>query len=190
MQRIGSISKWSFLAAAHAVEFTSTKHRRVRVEVNSPEPTRLYLINDDGETFFLARVLGLDVIEFEVNGAFQLLTEDSGINWWSADNTSTHTAIPEAEAFVKLHEAREKNYEVLLMERVMQQNIERRMRHIHEELERKYEQREAQRLAAESPKGADSGKPAPASGREPSDPHAAPAGKGGDGDDAETGEDA
>lgn len=174
MQRIGQLTDWRYLEAGKMVEFNANRVRRVRLHVNAPDETKLYVVKPDGETAFLALVRGLDVVEFVVGGSFAILAEGAGLNWFSQEGTNRHAVVPDPAVFTRIHERREKNYEVLLMERVMRQNMEKRMAKQMAEMERRLSEREAAANAALDKRtasaGADSAKPKQGAGRKASDP--------------------
>lgn len=194
MQRIGQLIDWRYLEAGKMVEFNAARVRRVRLHVNAPDKTKLYVVKPDGETAFLALVEGLDVVEFVVGGAFSILAEGAGLNWYSQEGSVRHAVVPDPAVFTRIHERRERNYEVLLMERVMRQNMEKRLEKQMAEMERRIAERERKHVEA-----VDTGKAAPepdrakseqSAGRAPSSPSIEPApardggASGGDGEDA------
>lgn len=130
MQRILSVYDWRLLAAEHEVKMTSDveEQRLVRMRVNAPSPMQLWLrVPDAEDPIFLARVEGLDVIEFNIQGEFVLMAMGGEVWFNTLDGARADVEAVEPESFTTIVERKSQNQEMLLIERKMQENIERRM---------------------------------------------------------------
>lgn len=126
MQKLGDLTKWRPLTgdAGEGVQFPG-EARNVRLEVSAPEPTALY-IEYGGEERFLARVEGLDRIEFTVPGDFVLFADkDCMFHTVDGDRVVNVDIAPVIFTRIATRKARNPNLE--MMEWKMRQNLERRM---------------------------------------------------------------
>lgn len=177
-QKLMSLSKWRTLEEGELARFDNKKPRTVRIDVNASEFTRLYIGRPNGEAKFLACVSGRDVIEFSVDGAFDI-TADQVCDFYTVDGTDWSVAAVDDRSFTRIVERRRRNPELEYMMRAMQMNVERRLEQTKWELQEQYDRRDRereQRQRAVDP-GAGVKKPAK-SGAEPGKPDAG--GKGGD----------
>lgn len=151
MQRIFNVDKWTVIEPGQVLEFPMERPRLVRVEVNSPDAANLYLIDQAGEAFHLARVCGRDTVEFVSPGAFSLSAADGAISVYTVDGTSGHRTVEAPQSFTTIVERRRRNPELEAMMRMVNQNMEKRLAQTAEELRLQYVRREeeaARRRAA------------------------------------------
>lgn len=130
MQRILSIYDWQTLATGEQASILSDVPdlRAVRLRVNAPQGTALYITQDDIEDeIFLAYVIGLDEINFNLTGNYKLFGVGGSFSFDTLDGTRADVEPVDQTSFTNIVERVTQNPEVLLMERKMQENIERRM---------------------------------------------------------------
>ena len=129
MQRIFAIYDWQHLpVGSRATVKTDLRHQRtVRLKVNAPKPMALYLSQEDGEEMFLAHIVGLDEIEFHVQGDYTLLPLGGDVYFNTQDGSNPAVDPIEPASFTQIVERRVRNPELELMERKMAENMERRM---------------------------------------------------------------
>lgn len=168
MQRIFNVDKWQRVENGRAVNFGKSDPRRLRIDVNAPDPVKLFYSDGNGETMFLARVCGRDVIEFNALGAFSI-TVDGGDLWLATvDGEDYSFDIPDAVILTKIAERRPRNLEFEMMQYQANANIERRLQQMRRELDAEWARRQAVAPAAAEELAATSGsksggkKPAPA----------------------------
>lgn len=143
MQRLFNITKWKQAGDGTAINFGGTRPRRVRLDVNAPEPVNLFYNDPDGLVTFLARVVGRDVIEFQSYGEFAI-TIVGGDLWFHTEDGEDHSfAIPDAVILTQVIERRPRNRELEMMNYMMNQNLERRLNAQRAELEQLWAKREA-----------------------------------------------
>lgn len=185
MQRILSLYDWQKLPFDNrAVIVSDIEHQRsVRVRVNAPEPMALYISQPDyDEEIFLAYVVGLDELQFEIQGSYSLIARGGDVWFDTLDGTNPAVEPHEPASFTQIVERRVRNPEMELMERKMQENIERRMAAMIDTVNMTLAAKDAEIEAARNPAPAtDSAEPVKADGAEtPGEPVAA-AGDGSDG---------
>lgn len=130
MQRIFSLYDWNRLAVGEqaTIETTIEHQRAVRLKVNAPAPMALFVRQDDlPEEMFLAHVVGLDEIEFHVQGNYTLIPTGGEVWFDTLDGSDPSVSPVEPASFTQIVERQVRNPEIELMERKMQENIERRM---------------------------------------------------------------
>lgn len=135
MQRMYNLDKWTRLDEGEALSFDNPRPRNVRLEVNAPQETALYVADGSGEVHFLALVKGRDTLEFGSSGAFQLTVEGSGLMVYTADGADISHEELGAVSFTKVVERRRRNPELEQLAYMMQQNMERRLAQSEREIE-------------------------------------------------------
>lgn len=125
MINLKNLDKWLHLMEGEMVSFAKVEPRTVRVEVNAPFETRLYVTRNE-EPVFLALVEGLEVVSFGVDGPFTLYG-DSQLSLYSSELESVSFEVLEPEIFTEIAERRARNPELEYMMQKMQQNMERRL---------------------------------------------------------------
>lgn len=151
MQRIFNVNKWVTLSSKKALEFSSKRPRVVRLEVNSPGESFLYvtMLGED-EDHFLARVVGRDTVEFYSSGAFTLSVEEGECNVYTVDGSDVSHVNLAPKVFTRLAERRKRNPELEYIAHTMQINLERRLAKQANELRAEFERREASRRVPET----------------------------------------
>lgn len=181
MQKIFNIDKWTTLVEGTSIAYSNNRPRNVRLEVNAPQKSALYVVDQDGEAHFLALVEGRDTIEFGTTGPFDLTVEGANVMIYTADGDDISQKVVAPVIFTKIVERRRRNPELEYIAATMQRNMEKRLEQQAHELEQLFARRAA---ASESvapsagvPNGAGAA-PGQADGAEPSDPPVAEAGAG------------
>lgn len=164
MQRMFNLRKWTEIQAGGGVSFESVRPRTVRFEVNSFEETRLHIVYPEGvylttpgivgeastteeiiapgTVFFLGRSFGRDVIETFVEGRFDLVV-DGGTLWlFTADGDEVHATVIEPVIFTRIAERKSRNAELEAIERRMYLNQQRMLSAMHDEFERRMQEKE------------------------------------------------
>lgn len=144
MQRLYNVDKWQRCPDGQAVNFSRTDARRVRLDVNAPDPVKLFYSDGEGELMFLGRVVGRDVLEFQCHGEFAVTADGSDFWFFTVDGEDFSFAVPDAVILTKIAERRPRNPEFELMQYHANRNIELRMEHMRRELDESW----ARRLAA------------------------------------------
>lgn len=145
MQRIFNVDRWVVIEPGQILDYPSERPRLVRVEVNSPGPACLYLIDANQESYFLAKVDGRDTIEFISPGAFGL-TVDSGVcSVYTVDGTSAAHVVEAPVSFTKIVERRRRNPELEYIAAQMSANMQRMLEAQSAEREAVYQRRERER---------------------------------------------
>lgn len=181
MQRLFNIDKWFVVDAGKALNFEKTEPRRIRLDVNSVGPVKLFYADTAGEITFLAQVDGRDVIEFHCLGEFAVQVEGNDCWFATIDGEDISFSIPDAVRLTKIMERRARNPELELMQHLMQKNIVERMEHMRRDMEREWNRRAgASKPAApqSAPAGADArstGQPKPDGGQPVGDEQPKPA---------------
>lgn len=125
--RIHNVSKWAILRPGDMLELKGAEARKVRVELNSPAPTRLDLVIDDKATF-LTVFEGHQVVEFTAPPeSYLVATSEDEVWFFTNDGDEVATARPEAVSFTKIANRRARNPELERMMFKMEQNMNRRL---------------------------------------------------------------
>lgn len=130
MQRILSVYDWQHLPAGSQFSVSSDiEHQRsVRLRVNAPFPMALFINQAEFEQpILLAHVVGLDEIQFEILGDYQVMADGGDVYFDTLDGTKPFVESVDNESFTQIVERRVRNPELELIERRMQENMERRM---------------------------------------------------------------
>lgn len=161
MQRIQNVKDWLCIADGQSFNLSGVANRRVRLDVNAPFEARLWLSDGEGVTYFLASVLGRDVIEFHAEfETCSITAEGSDVYIQTVDGQDVSFSIPDAVTMTKLIERRPRNHEMELMMFHQNQNLERRLAAQRDELAALWDRREASlRAAAAKPVAASADKP-------------------------------
>lgn len=129
MQRILSIYDWQKIGEGSQVTVKSdvVGQRKVRLRVNSPTPVQLWLKDTEiDDEFFLARVAGLDEIEFSVVGNYTLIPVGGEVWFDTLDGSPADLSPVDDTSFTRIVE-RQPPSELEIMERRMMENANRRM---------------------------------------------------------------
>lgn len=157
MQRIHNVDKWQRVEDQRAVNFGKEQPRRVRLDVNAPDAVKLFYSDGNGETMFLARVVGRDVLEFTTTGAFSLTVDGGDLWFFSVDGEDYSFEIPDAVILTRIAERRPRNPEFELMQYHANRNIELRLQQMRLELDAEWRRREQAAPAAAAELAASSG---------------------------------
>lgn len=173
MQRMFNINKWSVLSEGNAANFNNPRSRVVRLEVNSPGEVYLYLRQEawhpdqpqeiaEPHSYFLARVVGRDVLEFHTTGAFQLIAEGGSCCIYTVDGEDVSFEVLDPVVFTKIAQRRRRSPELEHIAHLMQRNMERRLAEQTIELQRRFDRAERARTSAPVSEPVDPPPPAPA----------------------------
>lgn len=143
------LRKWFHLDQGEVAEFHKENARTVRIDINTPVSTLLYIKQKgDKEEQFLAVVYGRDRIEFSVDGPFDLWSDTGELWFYTVDGADFTVSVVDHASFTRIVERRVRNPELEFMMHTMYQNMERRLAATADELKEQYERRERQRSAA------------------------------------------
>lgn len=127
MQKLHNISKWTRMVEGGSLRFESVRPRMIRLEVNSPDSVRFYLLDMENETStFLATTFGRETLEFFVGGPF-VLTSDAEAYVYTADGERAHHVAVDPVIFTRITERRTLPPEIRAIQEMMQINVERRL---------------------------------------------------------------
>lgn len=125
---LSNLDKWIPLAEGQALRFDLDIPRRVRLEVNTSTRTRFDLVNEDGETTFLANIDGHETLQFVVKGPWSLYSDtEEGCYIYTKELETTAVEVPDAVIFTKIASRRARNPELEYMMQKMAANLERRL---------------------------------------------------------------
>lgn len=150
MNRLYNVNDWVEMNEGQKMAFPG-ENRKVVLQVNSPEPVLLYLIqevNGDGtippkkEPRFLARVCGRDTLEFYVPGTFSLSSDGLVQLTGTELGEPVYAVDDDPDVYTRIVERRQRNHEQERMMWMAQQNFERVLRTALDDQERRYELRE------------------------------------------------
>lgn len=155
-----NLSKWRKLVEGEVLHYSNPMPRTVRLEVNSPERTRLMVSEPrTGEFDFLAVVDGRDCIEFSADGPFDLTIDEGELFLYTIDSTDWSVEAAGFESFTKIVERRTRNPELEYMMEMTYRNMEKRFAQQQRELEQQFERRLARRDARAAAAAASEEKP-------------------------------
>lgn len=135
MIRIDNIDKWKQLEPGKFLELPGDRLRRVRIEVNCPQETRLDVIETDeyGEEVagtFIGNIKGKEVLEFTAFGNLTVMPSngEEAVEVWYFTQDGDKTAVErDEENFMELMTRQARNPEVERLMYMQQLNFERRM---------------------------------------------------------------
>lgn len=136
MIKLDCLSRWMHLKKGDILTLPGDAQRRIRLQVNSPKRSSLFIVNDDGELVFLAAPDGRDVVEFASGGDVRITTEESHVYVYTAENEPTFTIIPDAEIFTKIAERSARNPDLEHMMYLQQINMDRRFAQMQNDMQR------------------------------------------------------
>jgi len=129
--KLNSIERWTVLEAGSSINFAAAAEgaRRVRLNVNCANPTTFYFENAEGPRLLAAVPAGVDVIEFNADGAFAVFPQEGAgeVHYQTAEAEATAHHVVDPVIFTKLAQRRHRNPELEEMMFRMQQNMERRL---------------------------------------------------------------
>lgn len=139
--KVHNVTKWRVLEPGQVLTLTGAdgEARKVRVELNCVEVTRVDWVAADGRVWFLGIVHGYEVVEFTTyDGDSQLVFTTEGDVWYftnDGDQVGVDRSM-ESESFATVMQRRARNPQLELMLWKMNQNIERRLAQQAAEIER------------------------------------------------------
>lgn len=136
MIKLDSLSRWMHLKKGDILTLAGDAQRRIRLQVNSPKRSSLFIVNDDGVPVFLAAPDGRDVVEFATGGDVRITTDDDDVFVYTAENEPTFTIIPDAEIFTKIAERSARNPDLEHMMYLQQINMDRRFAQMQYDMQR------------------------------------------------------
>lgn len=170
MLRVGDPINFFEINEDNGVRFRGNGSRTVRLTINAPYETRIYMrikdIKGEDKDVFLAIIKGLEVVEFTAPGDF-VLGADATIYVRSYDGEDVSMVYPDAKSFTVVTARRPRNPELERYQHMMQLNEERRMKTLYRELERERQRNDQTRkdlVAAANAKSASEKKPEPPKG--------------------------
>ncbi|UIB81399.1 hypothetical protein [Flyfo microvirus Tbat2_95] len=127
MQKLFDLRDWATIGGEgkedQVIPFTgdAERTRNVYLDVNAPEPVKLWVIDARGNEWFLARVVGRDKLHFIAQGDFQLASSGEVFVMFD-DGVKTHTEDMGEATFTRLHERRVMSPEVAAMRAIALEN--------------------------------------------------------------------
>lgn len=123
--RLGWLSEdWIYADATSEITFEASRERVIKMDVRTEQRTNLFVTDEDGEPHFLCTVDVMESIEFNAKGAFGLYG-DAPIYVRTADSTSVALQNDDPEIFTKMHDRRPVAPEIMAMQKLVHQNMER-----------------------------------------------------------------
>lgn len=126
--KLKNLDKWRAILDGEVVSLgggSQLDARLIKLEVNAPYETRLYIGTGDDQRF-LAVVDGYDTVEFYEIGEVDIHA-DGPFHLYTAEFEQLSVEIPDAESFTTIVERRHRNPELEYIAGKMQQNMERRL---------------------------------------------------------------
>ena len=146
--KLNKIENWQKLPKG-GLELPDSSDRQVKIEVNSEGTTRLTVKTAIGE-FFLATVVGKDVLDFRVKGACKISASGDAA-WFICDETNRPVVHHDAPTtFTKIVERAPRNPELELMMAKVNQSVDRRISQLEQASAAKLKKADARAAAAEA----------------------------------------
>lgn len=136
MIKLDSLDRWMHLKKGEVLTLAGNSPRRIRLQVNSPKRSSLFIVNGDGELVFLAAPEGRDVIEFAAGGDVRLTTEDDDVYVYTAENEPTYVIIEDPVIFTKIAERSTRNPDLEHVMYLQQVNLDRRLTALQGDIQR------------------------------------------------------
>lgn len=137
MIKLNNLSRWNLLPKGQVLTLPGEDVRLIRLNVNSPDRCRLYYVDPDGVTSFLATVTGLDTVEFAVGGDVGITTGDDEVFFYTSETEPTYSVIENAEVFVSVMNRQARNPELEHMMFLQEVNLNRRLAAMADEINEK-----------------------------------------------------
>lgn len=138
--KLNSLDRWK-PAAGKLLVFEGRGARRIRLHVNSPGVTLAWLVQDEGDLQFLARVDGFQTLEFYAEGNVKVNLDGGDVWWMCAESEPTFIEVADPIIFTKLADRRHRNPELEEVMYRMQLNVERRLAQQADEFAAAFERR-------------------------------------------------
>lgn len=135
--RLHNLSKWRCMEPGKGLDFLGDAPRKVRVEFNTEQPTRIDLVHgedDDTQVTFLAVIMGMETVEFVAPVGTYLAATSDGEVWYFTNEGDDIATDREEVSFTKVMNRRSRNPELERMMFKMEQNMNARMALMAEEV--------------------------------------------------------
>ena len=128
------LDRWE--PVAPGMRFPTPYKRKVRLEVLSEGECKLY-VSEGGQKSFIGRFEGYDVVQFSVNGPFELTAKGDPVKVWCSEFDTMEVVVPDARSFTRIAERKARNPELERMMQRMRQNMEQRLQQAERDIEAK-----------------------------------------------------
>lgn len=127
--KLNDLDRWQSLPKGKALKFPAKWARRVRLSVNVPASTNLYVtFEETGETRFLAHApVGLTELEFSARGGLAIAPDGDGEFWFLTAELERTRFESVTEAFTEIVQRAPRNYDLEMMMWRAEQNANRRL---------------------------------------------------------------
>lgn len=143
--KLNSLTRWALLPEKNAIAFEGTPdgERRVRINFNLEGVTAFFIGDESGEKFLCTIGPGLETVEFNASGCFNVYPEDGSgvVHYQSADLEPTFHEVLDPVIFTRIAQRRHRNPELEEIMYRMQANVERRLASQADEMQAFYAQK-------------------------------------------------
>jgi len=151
--RVNDSARWKKAEVGETLLLRADASRRVRLEVNCPEQTRFDLVEPGNRRTFLAKVEGLQVLEFWCDKGGEVVPtwgdkQEPEPFWYSTSDGDELAFKSDNPSFVKIALRKERNPELERMMQRVQENVLKRQASQMAMLERRVARAEAEAQAA------------------------------------------
>jgi hypothetical protein len=156
MMNIGNPLTWVKVSEGNGWTLAEGRERRVTVDVRATYPTPVYLVDDDGEMLFLARVETAERVRFQVPAGQWAVVADQEIYVRSIEMERASVKPHNGPVFTKLWERKPRNPALEEMMGVVMANMASFQTTLQDEMKRKQEaaeRRHRQEIEALKAKG-------------------------------------
>lgn len=112
------------------IKFPHDEPRKIRLEVLAEKEASLYVQDGKDKPFYIGTFHGFDIVQFNVRGPTILQATGAGVRVYTPEFQSDIIEIPDAVSFTRSMSRRQRNPELELIQRTMQQNMEKRLRQV------------------------------------------------------------
>lgn len=153
MYDLTDLTKWRPIGTA-GIDFPTDKPRKVRLELLAADEVTV-AVKFDKRSMPIGVFHGYEVISFQMQGPFTLTCDGQCFVWTPELETTGAVEIPDAIPFTTMMNRRERNPQLELLMHKMNQNVERRMRKLEQDMvlplleERRLNELERRRVNAE-----------------------------------------
>lgn len=126
------LDRWETVAPG--MRFPTPYKRKVRLEVISEGESKLY-VSEGSQRSFIGRFEGYDVVQFTVNGPFELTAKGDPVKVWCSEFDTMEVVPPDATSFTRIAERKTRNPELERMMQRMRVNMERRLAQAERDIE-------------------------------------------------------
>lgn len=140
------LNSWRVLGST-PVKFKNAEPRKVRLEVLAEDEAKLYVKQANGPVY-IGTFDGYDVVTFYANGPYELSAKGGPVKVRSPEFDGPNAVeVPDAVSFTRIVTRRQRNPELELITRKMQENMERRFAQLANDVQLRENARERQRQA-------------------------------------------